>query len=230
MSCDYCKNITVCAICGKGYAEAMRSSTRVTIAPMGMSFDAEGKLQQGESGTRTPPAAEADEFTNGVNAAAAMLDKMADDYADEHGMQDPDTGVTEFKRGAKEDYYNTLRELADDIRSIVHGNTGAALAGVTACDCAARLAGRVDGNVHFEGCPNFVAPTADVERLINDLSVARYQLGRAAVKLENDPYNEGAEEDHAKALAAAASARDALLAHVRGVTVPAHQKTPERDQ
>lgn len=66
-----------------------------------------------------------DEFTAGVNAAAAMLDKMADDYSAEHGMQDPDTGTMEFKRGAKEDHYNTLRELADDIRSIVLGNSPA---------------------------------------------------------------------------------------------------------
>lgn len=25
MNCPYCKNITVCAICGKGYAEAVRA-------------------------------------------------------------------------------------------------------------------------------------------------------------------------------------------------------------
>lgn len=31
-------------------------------------------------------------------------------------------------------------------------------AGVAPCDCARRLAGRVTGDVHLEGCPNFVAP------------------------------------------------------------------------
>lgn len=66
-----------------------------------------------------------EEFTQGVNAAAAMLDKMADDYSEEHGWDDPDTGVREFKRGASEDYYNTLRELSDDIRSIVRGKAAA---------------------------------------------------------------------------------------------------------
>lgn len=61
-----------------------------------------------------------DEFTQGIDAAAKMLDKMADDYSRAHAVQDPDTGVYEFGRGAKEDYYNTLRELADDVRSIVY--------------------------------------------------------------------------------------------------------------
>lgn len=63
-----------------------------------------------------------DDFTDGVNAAAALLDKMADDYARDHSTQDSETGVWEFGRHG-EDYYNTLRELADDIRGIVHGNT-----------------------------------------------------------------------------------------------------------
>lgn len=64
--------------------------------------------------------AEPEEFTRGIDAAAKMLDKMADDYSNAHAVQDTDTGVYEFGRGAKEDYYNTLRELADDIRSIVY--------------------------------------------------------------------------------------------------------------
>lgn len=68
---------------------------------------------------------EPDEFTGGVNAAAALLDKMADDYAHEHSTQDSETGVWEFGRHG-EDYYNTLRELADDIRDLVHGNNAAA--------------------------------------------------------------------------------------------------------
>lgn len=63
---------------------------------------------------------EEDEFTQGVNAAAAMLDKMADDYSNAHAWTDPDTGVAELT-GAKEEYYNTLRELAGNVRSIVHG-------------------------------------------------------------------------------------------------------------
>lgn len=59
-------------------------------------------------------------FTQGIDAAAKMLDKMADDYSNAHAVPDPDTGVYEFGRGGKEDYYNTLRELADDVRSIVY--------------------------------------------------------------------------------------------------------------
>lgn len=41
--------------------------------------------------------------------------------------------------------------------------------GVTACNCAARLAGRVDGDVHFEGCPNFVPPNAALRRALGDI-------------------------------------------------------------
>ncbi len=63
-----------------------------------------------------------DEFTAGINAAAAMLDKKADDYASEHARQDGETGVWEFGRHG-EDYYNTLRELADEVRDLVHGNS-----------------------------------------------------------------------------------------------------------
>jgi hypothetical protein len=58
-------------------------------------------------------------FTQGVDAAASMLDKMADDFSNQHAWIDPDTGVAELA-GAKEEYYNTLRELADSVRSIVH--------------------------------------------------------------------------------------------------------------
>lgn len=59
-------------------------------------------------------------FTQVVDAAAKMIDKMADDYSNAHAIQDHDTGIYEFGRGGKEDYYNTLRELADDVRSIVY--------------------------------------------------------------------------------------------------------------
>jgi hypothetical protein len=96
---------------------------------------------------------------------------------------------------------------------------------MTQCNCAQRLAGRVTGDVHLEGCSKFnmhgsPQPSDDVERLIDDLASARYQLGRASVKLEDDPYNETAELDYTNATAAAAAARDALLAHVRGVETP----------
>jgi len=53
----------------------------------------------------------------GIEAAAKLLDKKADDYAHEHGSYDHDTGATEFSRSG-EDYYNTLRELADEIRTL----------------------------------------------------------------------------------------------------------------
>jgi hypothetical protein len=59
------------------------------------------------------------DFAKGIEAAAALLDKKADDYDAEHGNTDPDTGTREYPgRGAGEDYYNSLRELADDIRAL----------------------------------------------------------------------------------------------------------------
>lgn len=50
--------------------------------------------------------------------AADFLDKKADDYANEYGAVDPDTGTLEFKNIHGEEYYNCLRELADDIRAL----------------------------------------------------------------------------------------------------------------
>lgn len=69
----------------------------------------------------------ADREAEAVRAAvleqvAAMLDEKADDYANECGNVDPDTGALEFGRGwqgeVREDSYNTLRELADEVRAM----------------------------------------------------------------------------------------------------------------
>lgn len=71
----------------------------------------------GTTFTPTPQPAPANDWAEGVEAAAKVLDKKADAYAEDHGSYDPDTGATEFGR-VGEDYYNTLRELADDIRKL----------------------------------------------------------------------------------------------------------------
>ncbi|WP_070108637.1 hypothetical protein [Burkholderia plantarii] len=58
----------------------------------------------------------------GVEAVATMLDKKADDYADEFGSVDPDTGALEFGTGShaevKRDYHSSLIELADEVRAM----------------------------------------------------------------------------------------------------------------
>jgi len=60
-------------------------------------------------------------WSSGVEAVANMLDKQAADYAIEFGSND--MGSLSFGSGshadAKQDHYNTLRELAEDARSIL---------------------------------------------------------------------------------------------------------------
>lgn len=67
-----------------------------------------------------PQPEQEEEFTQGVNAAVAMLEKIAADHCEKHAWTDPDTGVRELKPGPIEDYYNTVMELAGNVRSIVH--------------------------------------------------------------------------------------------------------------
>lgn len=57
------------------------------------------------------------EFNRGVEAAAALLDKMCTEYTKEFGSYDPETGVTELA-GHREEYANWLTEAAEDIRNI----------------------------------------------------------------------------------------------------------------
>lgn len=56
-------------------------------------------------------------WVDGVNAAAKLLDKKADEYAGQFGGVDPETGAFEFKREAQLEYHSTLVELADEIRA-----------------------------------------------------------------------------------------------------------------
>ena len=77
----------------------------------------------------SPPAAPQqtadDDFTKGINAAAAMLDRKADTFANDNAKQDADTGALELG-STGEDYYNNLSELADEVRSLVLGNVAPA--------------------------------------------------------------------------------------------------------
>ena len=58
-------------------------------------------------------------YSKGIEAAAAWLDKRADDYDAEHGSDDPETGTREYPgKGAGLAYYSELRENADSIREL----------------------------------------------------------------------------------------------------------------
>ena len=53
---------------------------------------------------------------------AKYLDKKADNYAHEFGIQDPETGSLEFGHGkhaeAKDDYFNNLKELSEEVAKL----------------------------------------------------------------------------------------------------------------
>lgn len=57
-----------------------------------------------------------------LEQVAAMLDQKADDYAHRCGRVDWETGALEFGTGpsaqVREDHYNDLRELADEVRGM----------------------------------------------------------------------------------------------------------------
>lgn len=55
--------------------------------------------------------------SQGVEAAAELIDRKVSDYTSEHGNLDLETGVMEFSR-AGEEYVSTLEELAEEIRAI----------------------------------------------------------------------------------------------------------------
>ena len=58
----------------------------------------------------------------GVEAAAALLSKKADDFAQKHGYDD--MGGMSFGRGshadAKLDYHSSLIELAEEVRAMLN--------------------------------------------------------------------------------------------------------------
>lgn len=51
--------------------------------------------------------------------AAAWLQKKADDYAQEFGGVDPDTGTLEFRNEARREHHDFLSELADEWRAML---------------------------------------------------------------------------------------------------------------
>ena len=86
-------------------------STRVTIAPRGMSFDAEGRLQQGEHGTRVPPTTPPAEQPRGTDAqilkereltAAAIRGAMAFGYLNTNPPPNEDHWLAEFWREGRQ--------------------------------------------------------------------------------------------------------------------------------
>lgn len=53
----------------------------------------------------------------GLEIAAAFIEKKVKSYLDEHGSFDPSTGCTELPKGG-EDYVYNMEELAEEIRSL----------------------------------------------------------------------------------------------------------------
>jgi hypothetical protein len=68
-----------------------------------------------------PQPAVAAGWSEGIQAAAKLLEKKADDFAQQHGYDD--MGSLSFGRGAhadaKLDYHSTLIELADEVRAML---------------------------------------------------------------------------------------------------------------
>ena len=54
----------------------------------------------------------------GIERAAAWIDKRRNDYMDEHGSHDPETGGTELSRAGQE-YVGELDEIAEGLRSLL---------------------------------------------------------------------------------------------------------------
>ncbi|HHJ4571879.1 TPA: hypothetical protein ACQJX9_005296 [Citrobacter farmeri] len=69
-----------------------------------------------------PPAPTVTFYRDGIESAAAWVNKQREEYDNEHGRHDPDTGTFEFGNDAQRDYSATLEEIAEGIRSL-HPNT-----------------------------------------------------------------------------------------------------------
>lgn len=69
-----------------------------------------------------PPAPTVTFYRDGIESAAAWVDKQREEYDNEHGRHDPDTGTFEFGNDAQRDYSATLEEIAEGIRAL-HPNT-----------------------------------------------------------------------------------------------------------
>ncbi|WP_186202407.1 hypothetical protein [Burkholderia gladioli] len=71
-------------------------------------------------------------WREGVNAVAKMLEKKADDYANEFGSVDPDTNALEFGTGAhaeaKREYHWSLVELIEEVQAMLDAAPAAPVA------------------------------------------------------------------------------------------------------
>lgn len=56
-------------------------------------------------------------FVDGIEAAAKFVEKRMDDYVNEHGSEDPETGSLELP-GTGDEYVGELMEIADSIRAL----------------------------------------------------------------------------------------------------------------
>ena len=59
-----------------------------------------------------------DAYQTVKSSVIAHLQKRIDDYVDEHGSVDPETGTVEFP-GNGEEYVGTLEEIIDEIRELL---------------------------------------------------------------------------------------------------------------
>lgn len=70
-----------------------------------------------------PEAAQPLSFAEGVKAAVKWVEKRRDDYIDEFGYNDPDTGALEFGTGshaeAKREYVGELEEIVEGLNAIL---------------------------------------------------------------------------------------------------------------
>jgi hypothetical protein len=75
--------------------------------------------------TATP----AGEWREGVNAAIAWVEKRRHDFESENGRACPDTGATEFRNGACEEYASELGEIEEGLRAMLAASPRGASAG-----------------------------------------------------------------------------------------------------
>ena len=63
-----------------------------------------------------------DAWADGVQDAADLLKRMADEMAMERGEADPDTGAIQFKSAATREWHASLGELAEEIERLKPAN------------------------------------------------------------------------------------------------------------
>ena len=62
-------------------------------------------------------------LANAYETAAKWVEKRCDDYVNEHGSSDPETGTVEFP-GDGEEYVGELMEIADGLRALKPADGG----------------------------------------------------------------------------------------------------------